>query len=97
MSDTLPAFPNIDSTDWSPPAPTDPIEMVRVTKPLIIYADANNPNYQDNVWDEPRASGWPRLNNWWDNSAPQPHQLVLRKFWKLVPGTFTHLYPGTHL
>lgn len=97
MSDTLPPFPEIDSTDWSPPAQTDPIEMVRITKPLVIYADADNANYQDNVWDEPRDSGWPRLNNWWDNSAPVPHQLVLRKYWKLVPGTFTHLYPGTHL
>ncbi len=97
MPDTLPAFPTIDSLNWSPPSQTEPVEMVRSTRNLIIYADADNANYQDNVWDQETGDGAPRLNNWWDGNAPVARQFVLRKYWKMVPGTFTHLSPGTQL
>jgi hypothetical protein len=98
MSDRIPEFPNIDSVNWAPPSQTQPVEVSRTRTKLMIYADADNANYQDFVWDEPTSSGAPRLNNWWGNdSKPQDHELVLRHFWRMVPGTFTHLSPGTRL
>ncbi|VIO76510.1 hypothetical protein [Bradyrhizobium ivorense] len=99
MPDTLPPFPTIDSLSWAPPAQTAPTEAARIDNvSLNIYADADNANYQDWVSDVPRGSGNPRLNNWWSGQAPRsPRRLVLRHYWRLVPGTFTHLSPGSHL
>lgn len=99
MPDRLPDFPDIDSLNWSPPPQTDWVEVSRVDNPKTwIYADADNANYQDWVVDVPSGSGCPRLNNWWSGHEPQkPRRLLLRKCWKLVPGTFTHLSQGTHL
>ncbi|WP_194469940.1 hypothetical protein [Bradyrhizobium sp. CCBAU 51753] len=96
MPDTLPPFPTIDSLSWAPPAQTAPTEAARIDNvSLNIYADADNANYQDWVSDVPRGSGNPRLNNWWSGQAPRsPRRLVLRHYWRLVPGTFTHLSPG---
>ena len=95
MPDTLPPLPDIDSIDWTPPLMTNPVELGRSSGPLIIFADSDNSGYQDWVSDVPRESGDPRLNNWWDGAAPPERQYVMRKYWKLVPGTFTHLTPGT--
>jgi hypothetical protein len=47
MPNTLPNFPGIDSLNWAPPGQTNPIEVSRKSGPLIIYADADNANYQD--------------------------------------------------
>ncbi len=97
MPDTLPPFPTITGLDWAPPAQSDPVEVVRGERRLVIFADADNADYQDNVWDVEASEGNPRLNNWWDGCAPAPRQFLLRKYWKMVPGTFTHLSPGTEL
>lgn len=95
MSDTLPAFPVIDSLQWAPPTQTDPVEISSKPVPLVIHADADNAGYANDVWDTPASSGSPRLNNWWPEATPPPRLLRLRSFWRLVPGTFTHLAPGT--
>jgi hypothetical protein len=99
MPDTIPPFPTIDSLNWAPPAQTNPVEISHVDNArLMIYADADNANYQNYVLDVPASSGAPRLNNWWSGHEPQgPRRLVLRQFWKAVPGTFTHLSDGTKL
>jgi hypothetical protein len=98
MPDTLPDFPLIDGLSWAPPANTGPVEVNRVVQPLYIRADADNADYADNVLDQPAPSGNPRLNNWWPGHEPAgPRMLILRHFWRMVPGTFTHIAPGTHL
>jgi hypothetical protein len=95
MPNALPAFPTIDNVNWSPPIQSTPEDIGRSSGPFYIYANADNADYQDNVLDVTRDSGTPRLNNWWDGAAPQSHELVVRQFWKMVPNTFTHIYPGT--
>jgi hypothetical protein len=97
MPDTLPPFPDIDSLDWSPPSQTGGVEVSRSTGPLVIFADSDNSGYQDNVWDQANTNEGvtPRINNWWDGNEPAARQFVVRKYWKLVPGTFTHLSSGT--
>jgi hypothetical protein len=107
MSDaaTIPAFPVITDVNWEPPQQTDPVEVVTKATPLKIHADADNASYADDVWDVPASAGSPRLNNWWPgagdlfqpNQTPANHLLRLRQFWRQVPGTFTHLPPGTQL
>lgn len=96
MTGTLPPLPIIDSLSWAPPVQTDPDEISRVTKPLVIHADSDNSSWANDVWDVPGGSP-PFLANWWESRPPEGRQLVLRQFWKLVPGTFTHLSQGTHL
>jgi hypothetical protein len=97
---SLPDLPVIDSINWAPPAESDHMEVVRRTMPLIIRGDADNSSHWDNVWDiEKKGQNVsPRLNNWWGpDHTPAGHQFVLRQYWKLVPGTFLHLMPGTRV
>ncbi|HEY6815118.1 MAG TPA: hypothetical protein VI168_06225 [Croceibacterium sp.] len=62
---------------------------------MLMIADADNADYQDSVLDVPMGQGAPRLNNWWRGCEPTEIHFLLRKFWKLVPGTFSHLTPRT--
>lgn len=95
MSDALPDLPKIESVSWSPPAQTTPVDVARGTHRMVMIADADNADYQDGVLDIEMGQGAPRLNNWWSGCAPPERQFLLRKFWKLVPGTFSHLASGT--
>jgi hypothetical protein len=95
---TLPPFPTIDGLDWAPPTSTGGVQIGRSSGALWIRADADNAGYADDVLDQPRDSGAPRLNNWWDGCAPAgPRSIVGYQYWRLVPGTFTHLSAGTSL
>lgn len=95
----LPDFPAITGVDWTPPSETNPVEVYRKAGSMWIYADADNANFQDWVLDVEKngQNVFPRLNNWWGGNAPQAHELVMRQYWKIVPGTFLHLIPGTHV
>ena len=98
MPNSLPPFPVIESLSWAPPETSDAVEIARLTGPLRIRADADNADYADDVSDYPASDGAPRLNNWWDGHEPAgPRALVVRHYWKMVPGTFTHLSGGTSL
>jgi hypothetical protein len=93
----FPPPPKIESLNWQPPAQTVPERIASSANDikLMIYADADNADYNDWVLDHPSSEGFPRLNNWWENQAPPgPRQLILRQFWTYVPNTYTHLYPG---
>jgi hypothetical protein len=95
---SLPPFPNIELLNWEPQPTSTPAEIGRIPGPFMIHADADNAGYADDVRDAASDSGSPRLNNWWDGCEPQgPREIVVLHYWKLVPGTFTHLSGLTEL
>lgn len=98
MSDTLPPFPELASAMDNLPNRTDPVIVATSTDRLFLFANSDNSGKNAWVPDIPNQPGLkpfePTMLSYWDKKPPLDYTLTMRRFWRLVPNTFTHVQPG---
>jgi hypothetical protein len=66
---------------------------------LLLYADSDNSGKWAWVSDQPigdNRPNWanPALRFYWDGTQRPNYTLTMRRYWRQVPGTHTHVLPG---
>jgi len=94
----LPPLPAIPDASWAPSATSDPVAFPAPAQRRLLHANSDNSGKAAMVPDTPGAkdpSTPAVLRDYWDGRpGPAEYTVTLKEYWRLVPGTYTHVMQG---
>ena len=98
LADSLLPPPAIESALWAPPATSDPVVFPAPGQRRLLHANSDNSGKAAMVPDTPGATdpSTPAVlrDYWYDPPRPPQYTVTLKEYWRLVPGTYTHVMQG---